>query len=120
MLDCLAEENQAVSYQQLKVEYDIEHLRKQLDALTETLTSSKKQPAPRASQLAKMRCQVMAKYLWGKNPEYTTREIAEHPDLNNHAITGGAHYATRTLYDWVAEVDPRNADCKVGRPRKRK
>lgn len=87
----------------------------------ETIEASlkpKKERAPRQDQLAKARCQAVAKYLWQANPEMTIADVASHEAVYNLSITNGKRYEARTVRDWVAEVDPRAPEKKIGRPRK--
>jgi hypothetical protein len=75
-----------------------------------------KEPRLRNEAVAKERCQAAALLLWKQNPAYTTTELSTHPDVRNEDVTGGKSYQPRTIYDWIAEVDPRPRKGKVGRP----
>lgn len=103
-----------------KLRDDIRLIGHRLIELDKKITPAEKESTPRAEQFAKARCQALARYFWNINPNYTTKELSEHHDINNPCVTGGVHYTKRTIYDWIAEVDPRMPDNKVGRPRKAK
>lgn len=75
-----------------------------------------KEPRLRNEAVAKERCQAAALLLWKQNPNYTTTQLSTHPDVRNEDVTGGDSYQPRTIYDWIAEVDPRPREGKVGRP----
>lgn len=79
-----------------------------------------KEKAPRTEQLAKERCKAVARYLWKLNPDMTIIDVAAHEAVYNLGITDGQHYLPETVRKWVAEVDPRKPENKVGRPRKQK
>ena len=80
------------------------------------VASAGKTSALRNERVAKERCQAAALLLWKQNPTYTTTELSTHPDVRNEDVTGGDSYQPRTIYDWIAEVDPRPREGKVGRP----
>jgi len=80
--------------------------------------SPPKEKAPRTEQFAKERCQTVARYLWQMHPEMTIVEVAEHEAVFNLGITKSMHYRHETVRKWVADVDPRPAEKKIGRPRK--
>ncbi len=73
---------------------------------------------PRAEQLAKERCQTVAKLLWQQNPAYTITELSSHPLIRDKEIAGGQFYEPRTVYDWIAEIKNHPQKNKRGRPRK--
>lgn len=81
---------------------------------------ARKEPSLRQEQIVRERCQTVARLLWKQNPAYTTAELSEHPDIFNLDVTGGKRYQPRTVYDWIAEVDPRAQKEKIGRPAKRR
>jgi hypothetical protein len=58
----------------------------------------------RAEQLAKDRCQTVAKLLWQQNPNLTIAELTRHPLIRDKEIAGGQFYEPRTVYDWIAEI----------------
>jgi hypothetical protein len=76
----------------------------------------RKEPSLRHEQIVKERCQAVAKLLWRQNPDYTTTELCTHADIRNEDITDGIRFQPRTIYDWLAAVDPRAQKDKVGRP----
>lgn len=73
---------------------------------------------PRAEQLAKERCQTVAKLLWQQNPNHTISELSVHPLIRDKEIAGGQFYEPRTVYDWIAEIKNHPQKNKRGRPRK--
>lgn len=72
----------------------------------------------RAEQLAKDRCQTVAKLLWQQNPNLTIAELTRHPLIRDKEIAGGQFYEPRTVYDWIAEIKNHPQKNKRGRPRK--
>jgi hypothetical protein len=50
----------------------------------------------------------------------TIAEVAAHEAVFNLGITKSKHYKAETVRKWVADVDPRKPENKVGRPRKAK
>ena len=85
-------------------------------ATKQSTLSIKKEPSLRHEQIVKERCQAIAKLLWKQNPDYTTTELCTHADIRNEDITDGIRFQPRTIYDWLAAVDPRAQEDKVGRP----
>lgn len=73
---------------------------------------------PRQSQLDKLACQAIARTLWDKDPSLTIRALIEDPAIRRYG--NGAHYESKTLRQWLSEVDPRPVEAKTGRPRKAK
>lgn len=90
-----------------------------LDALDRKIPPPK-ESTPRTEQFAKERCQTMAKYIWKLHPDMTQVEMARHEAVFNLSITGGKGYTVDTVKNWIADVDPRPAEKKRGRPRKAK
>lgn len=90
-----------------------------LDALDRKMPSPKEH-TPRTMQLAKARCQAVAKYLWQLHPDMNREEMAQHDAIFNLSITDGKRYTPKTIKKWIADVDPRPAEKKRGRPRKTK
>jgi hypothetical protein len=72
----------------------------------------------RAEQLAKDRCQTIAKMLWKQNPSLTIAELTRHPMIRDKELGGGQFYEPRTVYDWIAEIKNHPQKNKRGRPRK--
>ena len=72
----------------------------------------------RAEQLAKDRCQTIAKMLWKQNPNITIAELTRHPMIRDKDLGGGQFYEPRTVYDWIAEIKNHPQKNKRGRPRK--
>jgi hypothetical protein len=104
--------------QYLEITSRISKIEKALEQSTST--SQKKEHTPRAEQFTKAKCQAIAKLLWKQNPSYTITELCAHPDICDQDITGANRYGgERTVYDWIAEVDPRPKENKRGRPSKR-
>jgi len=92
-----------------------------LDALDNKIPApTKKESMPRAMQMAKERCQAVAKYLWQLQPNMNQMEMAQHEAIYNLSITDGKRYEIDTIKGWIADVDPRPAEKKRGRPRKAK
>ena len=82
-------------------------------------TPVKAQPHPaklRAEQLAKDRCQTIAKMLWKQNPSLTIAELTRHPMIRDKELGGGQFYEPRTVYDWIAEIKNHPQKNKRGRP----
>lgn len=103
-----------------KLRDDIRMLGHRLIELDKKITPVEKEPMPRPEQFAKERCQAVARYLWQMHPTMTIAEVAEHEAVFNLGITKGKHYKPETVRKWVAEVDPRPAEKKIGRPPKAK
>ena len=95
-----------------------EQITERLDTLDGKVTPLKKESNPRTMQLAKARCQAVAKYLWKLSPDMTQAEMAQHEAIYNIGITEGKRYEMDTIKKWIAEVDQRPAEKKRGRPRK--
>lgn len=91
-----------------------------LEQLDKKIVPSKKEPMPRAMQLAKARCQAVAKFLWQMHPDMTQEDMAGHKDIYDLSITKGKNYTPETIKKWIAEVDPRPEKKKRGRPSKAK
>jgi hypothetical protein len=104
-------DNQKLHDNILLLDYKIREINKKL-------TPVAKEPIPRAMQFAKERCQAMAKYLWDLHPDMNQADMVAHKSIFNLNITGGKNYKIETIKKWVAEVDPRAAEKKIGRPRK--
>lgn len=78
-------------------------------------------PSPaklRAEQLAKDRCQTIAKMLWKENPNLTIGALTRHPMIRDKDLGGAQFYEARTVYDWIAEIKNHPQKNKRGRPRK--
>jgi hypothetical protein len=119
LMQSLDDEDAERSPQPEDVQQALRLISNRLDALDRKMPKPK-EAMPRAMQFAKERCQTMAKYLWHKHPEMTQVEMAQHEAIYNLSITDGKRYEIDTIKDWIAEVDPRPAEKKRGRPRKAK
>lgn len=83
---------------------------------TNESASDKEPPSNRQSQIDKERCQAIALTLWDINPKYTIAALVKHPSIQRYG--NGRQYRPDTLHLWLAEVDPRDPEKKIGRPRK--
>lgn len=119
MMQSLDDENTDKAPQPDDVQQALRLITNRLDALDRKIPTPK-ESTPRTEQFAKERCQAMAKYIWKLYPEMTQVEMARHEAVFNLSITGGKGYTVDTVKDWIAEVDPRPAEKKRGRPRKAK
>lgn len=103
-----------------KIHDDIQRISRKMQELENKIAPQKKEPMPRTMQMAKERCQALAKYLWNQHPDMTQEDMARHEAIYNLTITDGKRYEIETVKEWVAKVDPRPAEKKRGRPRKAK
>ncbi len=67
----------------------------------------------RKEQIAKIRCQALAKYLWHLNPHMTIEEMKTHSAIQEYG-DGQYYKGKNTVRGWLSEVDPRPEDQKTG------
>jgi hypothetical protein len=96
------------------------NLESTLNALVINTTTKNKERLPRNEQLAKERCQAVARLLWAQDSTITISAMSEHSSVYNLDITGGQRYKQSTVYTWVAEAFPKNQEKQIGRPRRPK
>ena len=70
----------------------------------------------RRSQEDRQLCQAIARTLWDVDPTLTIAALTKHPSILKYG--NGAHYKSKTLHTWIAEIDPRDKKEETGRPSK--
>lgn len=69
-------------------------------------------------QKARILCRHAAKYLWSKNPDRTIVDISADSLLQDYC-DGRSFPGKDTIRNWIKDLDPRDPENRIGRPRKK-
>ena len=76
------------------------------------------EPKLRDSQIDRLLCRAIAQTIWHLQPDTNIKEMVEHHAIQ---IFGNAkqYKSQKNIRSWISDLDPRPAEKKTGRPRKK-